>query len=61
MGKKHPLKKTIQDFITWFLLQDNKLQYDMMITGFKDTTELAKFRRQYLKLLNDRNLRELKS
>jgi hypothetical protein len=55
------LEKTKQDFVKWLLAQDDALWYDMVTTGFDDNTELAKFRRIYIKLLNDRNLRKLKS
>lgn len=58
---KHLLEKTKQDFVSWFYSQDDKLCYDMATTAFEANTELAKFRRLYIKLLNDRNLRSLKS
>lgn len=55
------LEKTKQDFVDWLLKQDNDLWYDMVTTGFDENTELAKFRRLYIKLLNDRNIRKLKA
>ena len=58
---KRLLKKTEQDFVAWFSRQDDTLKYDLMTTAFEANTELGRFRRLYLKLLNHRNLRSLKS
>jgi hypothetical protein len=60
MSNKHLLNKTKRDFVDWLKCQDDKLWYDMVTTGFTENTELAKFRRLYVKIMNDRNLRELK-
>lgn len=58
---KHLLEKTKKDFVDWLASQDDAFWYDMVTTGFTENTELAKFRRMYLKLMNNRNLRKLKS
>jgi hypothetical protein len=54
------LRKTEQDFVAWFNTQDEKMKFDLATNSFADNTELAKFRRQYVKLLNQRNLKALK-
>ena len=60
MSKKHLLQKTKQDFVDWLYDQDDAMQYDMITTTFRANTELGKFRRFYIKYLNDRNYRKLK-
>lgn len=57
-GSKPLLNKTKQQFVEWFRRQDERLIYDLATTPFSARTELARFRRLYLRLLNNRNHKE---
>jgi hypothetical protein len=55
MMSKHILESTKKDFVTWFNAQSNDMQYQLMITHPRDKTQIARFRRLYLKTLNSIN------
>jgi poly(3-hydroxyalkanoate) synthetase len=60
MMSKPLLAKTKQQFVAWFNQQDDSLKFRLMTTDFDSNHQLGRFRRSYIKALNDHNHMQLK-
>ncbi len=60
MSKKRLLEATKQEFVYWFANQPNSVRFELATTPMDAKTQLARFRRLYIKTKNDLNYRALK-
>lgn len=60
MSKKRILEVTIKEFVHWFNVQPNNVRFELATTPVDAKTQLARFRRLYIKTKNDLNYKALR-
>ena len=54
------LDKTKDEFVRWFAQQNDDMRYLLATTPYEAKTQVARFRRLYIKTLNSMNRKKLK-
>ena len=49
-----------QDFLSWFLQQPEDIQYELAITRFDANTQMARFRRLFVKTMENNHSKRIK-